>query len=202
VGLLLFMYLMIGILIYVNGHMFYNRFTKRDELEGLFGWFRKKKKAIMKLETIRRATVEDGDEIQGLLRQLGYDLEPGFVTVRLQNMFHLLYQYNLICEVENQIVGFISMQLVPQIAFSEPIGLICYLVIDEHFRGRGYGAQMEAACVAIARQQRCERIQLHCEAQRVQAHRFYERQGYAETRKYYSKILLRNEKSKNNQGAI
>ncbi|MCC8423608.1 hypothetical protein [Mucilaginibacter sp. UR6-11] len=43
-GLLVFIGLSILVLIYANMHMIYNRIKKKDELDGLFHWFKKKNK--------------------------------------------------------------------------------------------------------------------------------------------------------------
>ncbi|MEM6492242.1 MAG: GNAT family N-acetyltransferase [Pseudomonadota bacterium] len=56
-------------------------------------------------------------------------------------------------------------------------------------RGRGYGAAMMALAEAEARRRGCGLMQLSTSVDRVDAHRFYERLGYAATHKGMKKLL-------------
>ncbi|WZB65004.1 GNAT family N-acetyltransferase [Achromobacter xylosoxidans] len=53
------------------------------------------------------------------------------------------------------------------------------------------GRALEEAAEALARARGCDRIEVHCHERRVDAHRFYHRQGYAESPKYLMKSCRR-----------
>jgi GNAT superfamily N-acetyltransferase len=48
---------------------------------------------------------------------------------------------------------------------------------------------METHVSTLARERSCDRIEVHCHSRRTDAHRFYERQGYEESPKYFTKSL-------------
>lgn len=61
-------------------------------------------------------------------------------------------------------------------------------VHPEH-RGRGIGADLVAAAVGRAEEAGCYRIQLTSNRQRTDAHRFYEREGFADTHVGFKRLL-------------
>lgn len=62
--------------------------------------------------------------------------------------------------------------------------------MDESDRGVGIGAALEARATELAKARGCDRIEVHCHSRRVDAHRFYFRQGYSESPKYLVKSLI------------
>jgi GNAT superfamily N-acetyltransferase len=63
------------------------------------------------------------------------------------------------------------------------------LVTAEADRSRGYGRALLAWIAGYARQQGCRQLRLVSGVQRVDAHRFYEREGLAWEAKYFSMDL-------------
>lgn len=74
---------------------------------------------------------------------------------------------------------------------------ISYLVVDSTIRSKGIGKELEEFATASARKRGCDRIQVHCHSRRIDAHRFYERQGFKEAPKYFSKMLDNDEPNTN-----
>ncbi len=85
--------------------------------------------------------------------------------------------------------GFISMHILPEIGLKEDTAIITYLVVNNEARSKGIGRELEKACVEIAKEKGCCRIQLHCSIKRTRAHVFYEALDYRESPKYYSKNI-------------
>ncbi|MHA4896642.1 GNAT family N-acetyltransferase [Pedobacter sp. PWIIR3] len=137
---------------------------------------------------IRIAQKEDCPAIGLLLDQLGYPTEPAFLTQKIMQLVddpnHSLIVYD-----DGGVKGVISIHFVPQIAFANDYAIISYLTVDEWVRSKGIGRQLEEHCVTLAKARNCNKIELHSNIRRADAHRFYERQGYEESRKCFRKKL-------------
>jgi GNAT superfamily N-acetyltransferase len=139
---------------------------------------------------IRNATYIDAPAIKLLLEALGYKASMSLLVDQLETMFgtgdHQLFVY----ELRKEVVGFISVHFMPQLAIDGGLALITYLSVDVALRDHGIGQTLEEYVCERARLRKCERIQVHCADWRVPAHRFYEQQGYQEYPKYFSKRLI------------
>jgi GNAT superfamily N-acetyltransferase len=138
---------------------------------------------------IRDARREDTDAIAALLTALGYPGTEAFIAAKVvQQTSHP--DARLLVAVEDEtVLGFISLHFIPQIALAGDFCRISYLCVDGNARGKGIGALLERRAEDIARERGCDRIELHCHARRIDAHRFYLRQGYEESPKYFMKLL-------------
>lgn len=139
---------------------------------------------------IRDAVLSDTPVIEKLLNQLGYPDTGIFLESRVKEMMQSSSEKLLVYEDENgHAIGFMSLHFMPRIALAGDFMQIVYFAIDETVRSKGVGAQMEAYATLLARERNCSAIELHCNERRKDAHRFYERQGYEESPKYYIKKL-------------
>lgn len=138
---------------------------------------------------IREARIGDGEAIASLLAALDYPVTVGFVESKIeQQLKH--HDARLLVAVEGgEIVGFISLHFIPQLALPGDFCRISYFCVNEGARSRGVGARLEEAAVALAQERGCDRIEVHCHARREFAHRFYYRQGYSESPTYLVKSL-------------
>lgn len=138
---------------------------------------------------IRKATKNDAAAIRDLLEQLDYPVADGFIEDKLATIIKHPDQALLVYALENKVVAFISIHFVPQIAMPGDFAVISYFSVDEAARGKGIGKELEDYCTKLALDKKCDRIQVHCHSRRIEAHKFYERQGYEESPKYYVKKL-------------
>lgn len=138
---------------------------------------------------IRKAKASDALAIQNLLKQLGYDQTELFLDEKLEKLLNDSDEELAVYEFENIIIGFISIHIIPQIALQGDFARISYFSIDNGYRSQGIGREMEEYCEAYALNRGCDRIEVHCHSRRTDAHRFYERQGYEESPKYFMKRL-------------
>jgi predicted N-acetyltransferase YhbS len=143
--------------------------------------------------TIRNATYHDAPAIKLLLEALGYTSSISLLVNQLETMFgkedHLVFVY----ELKKEVVGFISVHYLPQLAFKGEMVLITYLSVDEAVKDQGIGKALERHVTELARKRKCERIQVHCLDWRVREDQFYKEQGYLEYPKYYTKRLVYGE---------
>jgi GNAT superfamily N-acetyltransferase len=55
------------------------------------------------------------------------------------------------------------------------------MVVDEPFRGRGIGTELVRAAEQALKERGCYMVEVTSHVRRTEAHRFYERLGYART---------------------
>jgi len=136
---------------------------------------------------IRKAKITDVSEISALLGQLGYPVDERLIKEKLvllnDHADHELLAY----EQNEKVIGFISIHFVPQIAMTGDFANIAYFCVDENIRGKGVGAALLARAEELVAERKCDRIFVHCNGHRIDAHRFYERNGYTNSPKYYVK---------------
>jgi GNAT superfamily N-acetyltransferase len=137
---------------------------------------------------IRNAHPADIDAIRSLLIQLGYDA-PKNLAEKIRRLSAHPDEVLLVYELDTEVVAFLSLHFIPQIAVSGDFARISYFAVKDGARSHGIGQQLEAHITRLARERSCDRIEVHCHTRRTDAHRFYERQGYDESPKYFIKPL-------------
>jgi GNAT superfamily N-acetyltransferase len=138
--------------------------------------------------SIRIANINDAAIIQSLLNQLGYPTQLEQLTDKIVRLVNHPDE-SLIVFDDGRVKAVMSIHFTPQFALDGDFAIISYFAVDETARSEGIGRQMEEHCVQLAKDRNCDRIQVHCHIRRAEAHRFYERQGYQESRKYFIKSL-------------
>lgn len=138
---------------------------------------------------LREASAADAPALVPLLAQLGYAGTEAFIERRLRELLDHADALLLVAECEGQLLGFMSLHFVPQLAVAGDFCRLSYLCVHEAARGLGIGALFEHRAVEEARQRGCDRIELHSHERRRDAHRFYFREGYEESPKYLMKRL-------------
>lgn len=139
---------------------------------------------------IRTAIQEDTQAIGALLAQLEHPTAENLVAERLTQLIAHPDHELIVYELNNEVVAFMSIHFIPQIAYPGDFAMVSYFAVDHNLRSRGLGKEMEEHCVLLAKARKCNRIELHSSIRRTAAHRFYERQGYVEFPKYFSKLLV------------
>ena len=138
---------------------------------------------------IRPATIHDHTAISSLLTQLGYPNTETFLPEKLERILHHPDELLFVYENEGKVAGFMSLHFIPQIARRGDYATISFFAVDANARSKGIGKAMEDYATEKAKERGCEGIFLHCNTHRTDAHRFYFRQGYEESPKYFLKKL-------------
>lgn len=139
---------------------------------------------------LRRATPEDAQAVYGLiceLKQAEFD----------QRAFNAGYQANLqdrnmhyhLAELDGHVVGMIGLHLQFHLHHANWIGEIQELVVLPQARGLKVGSQLLAWAEEFARDAGAEMTELSTSVKRVDAHRFYLREGYAQSHYRFTKLL-------------
>ncbi|MDM1408885.1 GNAT family N-acetyltransferase [Myroides sp. DF42-4-2] len=140
---------------------------------------------------IRKMNVDDAVVVTELLTQLGYPETVDFIGAKIAKMSRHTQEKLLVVEVDDVVVAFISLHLIPQLAMRGDFMRISYFAVEEERRNEGVGKMVEDYIAALARQMGCDRIELHCHSRRENAHAFYVKQGYEEVPKYFVKHLAK-----------
>lgn len=150
---------------------------------------------------IRLAQHTDWPAISRLLTQLDYPGTESFLSARLAQLLadpsEILLVYDASPPAPSapeaseapEILAFLSLHFIPQIALSGDFARISYFSVDAGARSEGIGRQLEEHATLLARERGCELIEVHCHTRRTRAHEFYFRQGYEESPKYLIKRL-------------
>ncbi|KGM44789.1 GNAT family N-acetyltransferase [Neobacillus niacini] len=138
---------------------------------------------------IRKANVEDCKQISLLLKQLDYpDVEP-FIREKVEILLMDPNEVLLVFEEDKSVIALISLHFIPQLAVKGDFARISYFAVDKDIRSKGIGRKIEEYCTDLAIKRNCDRIEVHCHSRRKDAHRFYMRQGFTESPKYFIKML-------------
>ena len=124
---------------------------------------------------IRDGEIKDAAAIAALLGELGY---PGTEDLRRQDRAHRRASGRAPAgraSRDGGVQGFIGLHFIVQLALPGDFCRITYFCVSEAARGLGVGRELEETAARLA--QRCDRIEVHCHERRVDAHRFYYRQG-------------------------
>ncbi|WP_121810779.1 GNAT family N-acetyltransferase [Mucilaginibacter kameinonensis] len=139
---------------------------------------------------IRSATLVDHSAISNLLTQLGYPGTEDFLPENLEKMLGQSSSQVLVYEDEGEVSGFIAIDFLTQLVVKGDFIRISCFSVDENTRGKGIGKALEDYITELGKERNCDRIEVHCHSRRVDAHRFYYRQGYSESPKYLMKSLV------------
>jgi GNAT superfamily N-acetyltransferase len=142
---------------------------------------------------IRNATYHDAPDIKILLEALGYKTTTSILVSQLEAMFGKDDHHVFVYELRKEIIGFVSVHLMTQLAFDGGLVFISYLSVKEELKDQGVATALEQFVVEWAKKRKCDRIQVHCMDWRAPAHQFYNQQGYQEYPKYFSKRLIYGE---------
>ncbi|WP_130802974.1 GNAT family N-acetyltransferase [Acinetobacter ihumii] len=138
---------------------------------------------------VRKAHLKDAPVIKSLLAQLGYDQDVASIEKKISEFDQNHDQYILVAEYQQQIAGFLSLSMIPQLALQGDFARIAYLCVDEKLRGQKVGQTLLAYAEDIAKERGCDRLELHSSDHRKQAHQFYLAQDYEDSPKYFRKFL-------------
>lgn len=135
---------------------------------------------------IRIATYHDAPAIKVLLEALGYKTSNSLLVHQLETLFGKDYHQVYVYELHKDVLGFVSIHFLPQLAFDGGLMVITYLSADDE----SIAQALERYVTEQARLKKCEKIQVHCLDWRTPVHQFYLQQGYIEYPKYFTKRLV------------
>lgn len=138
---------------------------------------------------IRPATAADAPALAPLMAQLGYPTAPEEMAARLEVLRGRADFATFVAEADGAVVGMVGVTVSPSLYRSDLLGAIVALVVSSEFRGRGIAARLVERGEQWLRDAGARRATVSPSAHRADAHRLYERLGYAATGVRFSKAV-------------
>ena len=133
-------------------------------------------------------TVEDATAVNALSKQLGYPLSIEETVKNIDLVLQSKDHTAFVAECENKIVGWIGASQAIMIEVM-PHCEINGLVINEHYQGIGIGKLLIDKVKHWAREKGNNKLGLHCNIKRSEAHKFYEHIGFAEIKQQKNFVM-------------
>lgn len=130
---------------------------------------------------IRPIRQEDADAVAELVSQLGYQRTPEQVRRWILDLGSRPDQACFVAELNSEVVAWIDVSLERRLQ-SEVFGLIGGLVVRDGLRGLGIGRRLCEEAEEWTRQQGVKKMRVTSRSTREDAHRFYLRDGYRQTK--------------------
>lgn len=132
--------------------------------------------------SVRNAEARDVSRLVELAAQLGYAATTDEVARRRTELADDPHDAAFVaCDANGRVIGWLHVQRARALLF-DPYAEIVALVVDEHVRSQGVGAQLLAHAEMWARARGFTVVRLRSRTTRERAHAFYQRHGYAITK--------------------
>jgi N-acetylglutamate synthase-like GNAT family acetyltransferase len=133
---------------------------------------------------IRRATQQDAAAIHSLYGQLVSNPAVAVSPEHLARLSASEHHIVLVAEQAGLVCGTALLSLCEDVMFgTRPFAVVENVVVDQKARSQGIGSSLFREVEALCKKANCSKIMLLSSAQRKDAHKFFERQGFAGTSK-------------------
>ena len=137
--------------------------------------------------TVREAELADVPVLAHLITELGYQVTQSQVEARL---YALAAQGHPVLVADDAgVIGCLTWNVMTVLHRETRVGRISMLVVAAEKRSKGIGSLLVADAEARMAAFGCTLIEVTSNEKRVEAHRFYERLGYARTSLRFGKVL-------------
>jgi GNAT superfamily N-acetyltransferase len=138
---------------------------------------------------VREAVLTDANVLADLMGELGYPTTSDQMRSRLSAALKDHSYRTFVAEVEGIVVGMIGVRVGALYEYSGNYAHILAFVTSSKYRGKGIGKGLLETVENWARKQEVVRMIVNCRKERVEAHRFYEKNGYASTGFRFAKVF-------------
>ena len=130
--------------------------------------------------TIRKATESDFEKVYPLFEQLWPNREPD--KEALKTVFDRGVNSDtdeLLClDYSNELIGFCAYAIVNNLWQAGYISYMYAMVVDEKYRGKGYGTKLIEEAIQDSKNKGLKRLELDSGFHREKAHEFYLKLGF------------------------
>ena len=140
---------------------------------------------------IRPARLNDAAKLAALACELGYETTGIEMATRLETILKDVRYKTFVAETGEKLCGMIGTVSHSSYLHNDLSGRIIALVVSSRMRRRGVGRELVAAAEKDFRRRKITRVTLTTRVEREEAHRFYEKLGYARTGFRFGKNLRR-----------
>src|SRR6266446_4391723 len=141
--------------------------------------------------TIRDARLNDAAELAALTCELGYKTTGVEMVTRLDTVLKDARYKTLVAEIGGKLCGMIGTVWHSSYLHNDLSGQIIALVVSNKMRRRGIARELVAAAEKDFLRRKITRVTLTTRFEREEAHRFYDKLGYARTGFRFGKNLRR-----------
>lgn len=141
----------------------------------------------LKFRTATRADLPEivrmlADDFLGATRERDEDPLPESYVKAFEEIETDKNNELIVAEIDGAVVGTLQLTMTPSISFQGGRRATVESVrVDAKYRGRGIGRELMLFAIDRARDQNCVSMQLTTNAERADAHRFYENLGFKGT---------------------
>jgi N-acetylglutamate synthase-like GNAT family acetyltransferase len=141
--------------------------------------------------SIRKSTIDDFSSIWSLLKQLFIkDKISKTKTQKLYlNSLNNTESIELVLELKNKIIGYAAIKFRSDIQVQGQIGYLSELIINEPYRGKGYGTKFLKDIFSILKKLKCKELHFPSTFKRKKAHKFYEKLRFNKTAYFFWKKI-------------
>ena len=130
---------------------------------------------------VRPLAIHDAASVAELSAQLGYPASPEIMSARIAHLSNSTDHAAFVAMLDSKVVAWIEV-IISRHLHSGSYALISGLVVSDTHRGRGVGTRLCAEAEAWARDHGQTLIRVRSQIARQDAHRFYLREGYRQTK--------------------
>jgi GNAT superfamily N-acetyltransferase len=127
--------------------------------------------------TVRAATADDAERLATLLADEGYVAGPSDLAARIER-YTAIGSTVLVAEAGGEVVGFISLLILPRFEVDELFARISALVVDPGVRERGVGRMLMEAAERAGKAAGVSFMEVTAGHHRPDARRLFESLGY------------------------
>jgi GNAT superfamily N-acetyltransferase len=127
--------------------------------------------------TVRAATADDAERLATMLADEGYVAGPSDLAARVER-YAAIGSTVLVAEAAGEVVGFISLLILPRFEVDELFARISALVVDPGVRERGVGRMLMEAAERAGKDAGVAFLEVTAGHHRPDARRLFESLGY------------------------
>jgi len=129
----------------------------------------------------RKMRIEDAQFINNLSAQMGYELTLPETMHNVRQIIGSKDDCAFVAIAEEKIIGWVHAFKAIRIE-SNPFIEIGGIVVDKAYRGNGAGKILVNTIMEWGIAEKCNTLRVRCNTQRVEAHKFYSKIGFRETK--------------------
>jgi GNAT superfamily N-acetyltransferase len=137
---------------------------------------------------IEHAKLERAKEISSLMLELGYEMPLALVEDKLKFIDGSDFDAVFVAVIEDVVVGVISCHLTTLFHAVGMSDRITSLVVSADSRRLGVGAALVQKADSYFNENNCIKAEVTSGDQRIEAHNFYVKQGYAKDQRRFVKL--------------
>lgn len=131
---------------------------------------------------IREIQIQDAEAVSALVAELGYQRSPAQIRGWIDELRRAHREGEaFVALLDGDIAGWVEISMERRLQ-AAAFALIGGLVVKDGLRGRGIGRQLCARAEAWAWAHGVETVRVTSRSTRIDAHRFYLREGYGEVK--------------------